>query len=65
MAKIELRKKAIDLAKGKTYSEILKDIPVAKSTLSLWLRWVGLSVRQKTKDYCEKKACSNERSKRP
>ena len=48
MAKIELRKKAIDFRKrGKTYSEILKNIPVAKSTLSLWLRGVGLSVRQR------------------
>jgi hypothetical protein len=48
MAKIELRQKAIDFRKrGKTYSEILKNIPVAKSTLSLWLREVGLTVRQK------------------
>ncbi len=31
---------------GKTYSEILKEIPVAKSTLSLWLRDVGLSTKQ-------------------
>lgn len=38
---IELRKK------GLSYSEILKKIPVAKSTLSLWLRSVGLSKRQK------------------
>lgn len=32
---------------GYSYSEILKKIPVAKSTLSLWLRSVGLSKRQK------------------
>ena len=32
---------------GPSYSEILKQIPVAKSTLSLWLRSVGLSKRQK------------------
>jgi hypothetical protein len=38
---IELRRK------GCSYSEILKKIPVAKSTLSLWLRSVGLSKRQK------------------
>lgn len=31
---------------GHTYSEILKEIPVAKSTLSLWLRSVGLAKRQ-------------------
>lgn len=48
MAKENLKHKAIQLRKqGKTYSEILKQIPVAKSTLSLWLREVGLSVRQK------------------
>jgi len=35
--------------KGKTYSEILKVVPVAKSTLSLWLREVGLSTKQKQK----------------
>lgn len=38
---IELRKK------GLSYSEILKIIPVAKSTLSLWLKSVGLSKEQK------------------
>lgn len=32
---------------GKSYSEILKVVPVAKSTLSLWLRDVGLSLPQK------------------
>ncbi len=41
------KEKAIRLRKeGKTYSEILKVIPVAKSTLSLWLRNVGLAKRQ-------------------
>lgn len=50
MFKLKLKKKAIKLRKqGKTYSEILKEIPVAKSTLSLWLRGVGLSVRQHQK----------------
>lgn len=33
--------------KGATYREILKIVPVSKSTLSLWLRSVGLSKRQK------------------
>lgn len=32
---------------GCSYSEILKNIPVAKSTLSLWLRSIGLSRKQK------------------
>ena len=46
--KIELREKAIELRlQGYTYSEILKVTPVSRSTLSLWLRSVGLSTRQK------------------
>ncbi len=48
MAKLDLKKKAIELRrKGFTYSEILKEIPVAKSTLSLWLRSVDLAQPQK------------------
>ena len=48
MVKAELHQKAIDLRKqGKTYSEILNCVPVAKSTLSLWLQGVGLSISQK------------------
>lgn len=48
MAKTKEKEKAIELRKkGYSYSEILKEIPVAKSTLSLWLRSVGLSKRQK------------------
>lgn len=47
-AKIKEKEKAIKLRKeGLSYREILKEIPVAKSTLSLWLRSVGLSERQK------------------
>lgn len=43
-----LKDKAITLRlDGKTYREILKEVPVAKSTLSLWLRSVGLSIPQK------------------
>lgn len=39
---------AIKLRKqGLSYNEILKQVPVAKSTLSLWLRSVGLAKRQK------------------
>lgn len=48
---------AIQLRKqGKTYSEILAVVPVAKSTLSLWLRSVGLSKAQTqriTKKRCD------------
>ncbi len=48
MNKSDLKEKAIELRrKGFTYSEILKVVPVAKSTISLWLREVGLSVPQK------------------
>jgi len=47
-AKMKQKEKAISLRKrGKTYSEILKKVPVAKSTLSLWLRDVGLAKKQK------------------
>lgn len=45
---ISTKQRAISMRReGKTYSEILAVIPVAKSTLSLWLREVGLSVQQK------------------
>ena len=38
------RQKAIALRKGgSTYAEILKEVPVAKSTISLWLRDINLS----------------------
>ena len=48
MPKIQEKEKAIKLRKrGFSYSEILKEIPVAKSTLSLWLRNVGLAKEQK------------------
>lgn len=44
IAKIEEKEKAISLRKqGLTYNEILEQIPVAKSTLSLWLREIGLA----------------------
>ncbi|MGB8815662.1 MAG: hypothetical protein WCC74_00260 [Minisyncoccia bacterium] len=53
--KIELKEKAISLRKsGKTYSEILKIVPVAKSTLSEWLRSVGIAKSQK-QAFTEKK----------
>jgi hypothetical protein len=47
MSKIKEKERAIILRrKGFTYSEILKEIPVAKSSLSLWLRGVGLAKKQ-------------------
>ena len=46
--KSELKQKAIHLRKsGFTYSEILREIPIAKSTLTLWLRSVKLAKPQK------------------
>ena len=48
IAKLKEKQKAIRFRKrGFSYSEILKKVPVAKSTLSLWLRTVGLAKRQK------------------
>jgi len=47
-AKKKQKQLAVMLRKqGKTYSEILEKVPVAKSTLSLWLRDVGLAKRQR------------------
>jgi hypothetical protein len=47
IAKTKLKKEAILLRReGNTYGEILKKVPVAKSTLSLWLRDVGLAKKQ-------------------
>ncbi len=46
--KLKEKERAIKLRKrGFSYSEILKEVPVAKSTLSLWLRSVGLAKKQK------------------
>ncbi|MBI3888597.1 hypothetical protein HY311_02285 [Candidatus Nomurabacteria bacterium] len=46
--KIEEKQKAIALRKqGRTYSDILRAVPVAKSTLSIWLREVGMAKAQK------------------
>ena len=48
MAKVYFKNLAISLRKdGLSYSDILRKVPVAKSTLSLWLRFVGLSKVQK------------------
>ena len=46
--KIKEKNKAIELRqKGLSYKEILEQIPVAKSSLSLWLKSVKLSTNQK------------------
>lgn len=59
--KFESRELALELRKkGLSYSEILKKVPVAKSTLSLWLGSVGLSTRQKQR-LTEKKLASMKR----
>ncbi|MFA7152149.1 MAG: hypothetical protein WC113_04640 [Candidatus Paceibacterota bacterium] len=48
IAKNKEKEKAVSFRKeGCSYNEILKIVPVAKSTLSLWLREVGLSNQQK------------------
>lgn len=48
ISKIKERKKAIALRRrGLPYSRILKEVPVAKSTLSLWFQSVHLSKKQK------------------
>jgi hypothetical protein len=48
--KSNLKEKAINLRRnGLSYSQILEQVPVAKSTLSLWLRSVNLSKRNKQK----------------
>lgn len=45
---IGLKNKALELRKqGLSYSEILKQIPIAKSTLASWLKEIGLSKAQK------------------
>lgn len=45
-----LKEKALKLrSKGLSYNEILKEIPVAKSTISLWCRYVKLTTAQRKK----------------
>jgi len=57
VAKSELRTRAITLReRGKTYREILEEVNVSKSTLSLWLRGVGLTRRQQQRITKKKKA---------
>ena len=48
ISKIVEKEKAIALRRqGKTYSEILAEVPVCKSTISLWLHSVNLAKHQK------------------
>ena len=61
MSKVIERGRAITLRRdGYSYGEILRHVPVAKSTLSLWLRSVGLSKKQK-QHLTEKKLLAIER----
>lgn len=53
------KERAIALSKeGKTYSEILTEIPVAKSTIGLWLQEVHLAKKQKQQITEKKKAAA-------
>jgi hypothetical protein len=55
------KEKAIELRKaGLSYREIMEQLPIAKSTLSEWLRSVGLSKRQKQR-LTEKKLAAAKR----
>lgn len=46
--KTALKERAIAFRRdGWSYREIMHEVPVAKSTIGLWLRSVGLSIRQK------------------
>lgn len=46
--KLQLKERAIALRQeGLSYREIMQTVPVAKSTIGLWLRSVGLSQQQK------------------
>ncbi len=61
MSKPVERQKAIELRRaGLSYREIREQVPVAKATLSLWLRTVGLSKPQKQR-LTEKKLAAGRR----
>lgn len=56
-SKIAEKEKALAMRKdGKTYSEILKEVPVAKSSISLWLHDVGLAKRQRQRITAKRRA---------
>lgn len=55
------KERAVQLRKeGKTYSEILALVPVAKSTLSIWLREIGIAKRQ-TQKFTERRILAQKR----
>ena len=59
--KLKEREHAINLREqGLSYSEILEKVPVAKSTLSVWLGAIGLTTKQKQR-LTEKKLSSMRR----
>ncbi|HEU0085969.1 MAG TPA: hypothetical protein VFQ59_03375 [Candidatus Paceibacterota bacterium] len=59
--KFKEKEKAITLRKkGKTYSEILSAVPVAKSTLSLWLKEAGIAKAENQK-YTEARRLAGKR----
>lgn len=61
ITKLKEKGRAVYLRRrGFSYSEILKEVSVAKSTLSLWLKSVGLSKRQKQR-LTEKKLAAMKR----
>ncbi len=58
--KAKLKEKVIALRKsGHTYSEILKVVPVAKSTVSEWLKDIGIAKSQK-QAFTEKKRIASQ-----
>ncbi|MEI7890558.1 MAG: hypothetical protein WCI36_01180 [bacterium] len=60
--KNEEKKAAIDLRKkGFSYNEILQKIPVAKSTLSVWLRDIGIAKKQ-TQRLTEKRKAAQQKA---
>jgi hypothetical protein len=58
MTKKESEKKAaISLRKrGLSYNEILREVPIAKSTLSVWLKDIGLAKKQRQRLTLKRKA---------
>jgi hypothetical protein len=61
VSKPEEKRRAIELRRqGLSYREILEQVPVAKATLSLWLRSVGLSQPQRQR-LAEKKLAAARR----
>ena len=65
MSKPEEKQKAVELRiQGFSYNEILQFVPVAKSTLSAWLRQVGLSTPQRQRLTARKLAAARRGSEK-